>query len=46
MYGVLASDPGFGEVVCISSGQILDEVILLITVDWRQVGPFKQTVTL
>lgn len=46
MYGIVATDPGEGEVVAVSSGQSLDEVTLLVAVDWRQVGPFKQTVAL
>lgn len=33
MYGITASNPGFREFVGVSSGQSLDEMILLITVD-------------
>lgn len=33
MYGIGSSKPGFWKVVGVSSGQRLDEVILLVTVD-------------
>ena len=46
MYGIEATDPGLGEIVGFSSGQRHDEVILLVTVDRRQVGPFKLAVNL
>lgn len=46
MYGIGASNPGFWEAVGVSPGQSLDETILLVTVDRRQVGLFKLTVKL
>lgn len=44
MHGVGSSDPGLGEVMGVCSGQRLEEVVLLITVDRRQVGSVELTV--
>lgn len=46
MHGVMATNPDLGEVVGVSSGQSLDEVLLLRTHDRRQIGHFEHTVTL
>ena len=46
MYAIVGPDPGMREFVAASSGQTLDEAILLITVDRCEVGPFEQTVEL
>ena len=42
----MAADPGLGEVVGVHPGQILDEVVLLVAVDRRQVRLFEQAVIL
>lgn len=46
LYGIVASHPGHGEVIRVSPGQSLDEVILVLAVDRREVSLFKLTVKL